>query len=311
MSFYTRFDTICGVNTPYLIQIKTEDGLTLPGLLYEAKDSQKALVHLHGNGSTSVFYSDDQHEILAQTLTRKGISFLTFNNRGAHYIKKLDIVKNSKKSRKRFGMAYEKIKECVYDIDGAIYFLKNRGYKEFYLIGESTGANKICVYNFYKPKNRVAKYILLGGADDTGIYYDELGEKRFFALLKQAKEKIKKRKGEEIIHELLPDEIFSYQGFYNIANPDSDYNVFPFLEALGKAKLSKRPLFRYYESITKPTLVVYGEKDQYAWGDVSRVVEILRKQKSEFTYKIIKDADHSFSKHQKQLAEVVCNWIKK
>jgi pimeloyl-ACP methyl ester carboxylesterase len=299
------------MQNPKLVQIQTEDGLILPGLLYEAPKSEKVAVHLHGNGSTSVFYSDDQRGILAQALIEEGISFLLFNNRGAHYIKKLDIIARGKKTQKRFGTAYEKIKECVYDIDGAVDFLKNRGYREFYLIGESTGSNKICVYNFYKPNNRVAKYILLGGADDVGIYYDGLGKKRFSTLLKQSKEKIRKGEGEEVIHELLPDKIFSYKGFYDIANPDGNYNVFPFLEALGKANLSKRPLFRYYKSITKPTLVVYGEKDQYAWGDVPRVVEIMRKQKPEFTYKIIKDADHSFSEHQKQLAEVVCTWIKK
>lgn len=297
------------MQNPKLVQIKTEDGLILPGLLYEAPRSKKVAIHLHGNGSSSVFYNDDGRDEQAKALSKKGISFLLFNNRGAHLIKKLDVIKKNKKERKRFGMAYEKIKDCIKDIDGAINYLEKLGYKEFYLIGESTGANKICVYHYYKPKNKISKYILLSGGDDTGIYYDIFGKKKFFELLKESKEKIKKKKGEEIIKELLPDDIFSYIGFYDIANPDGDYNCFPFLEVIKTIRLSKKPLFRYFKFVNKPTLVIYGEKDEYTYGNVSRIIEILREQKPEFEYKIIKGADHGFSEHQRELSKIMSNWL--
>jgi len=296
------------MQNPKVVQIKTKDGLILPGLLHEAPRSKKAAIHLHGNGSISVFYHDDQRDEQVKALREKGISFLLFNNRGAHYIKKLDVVKKGKTEGKRFGTAYERIKECIQDIDGAIHSLEKLGYKEFYLVGESTGANKICVYHYYKPNNKVSRYILLGGADDTGIYYDMLGKTKFSKLLKTSKEKIKQEKGEEIIPQLLPA-IFSYIGFYDIANPDGDYNVFPFSEVIKKLKLSRKPLFRHFKSLNKLTLVIYGEKDEYAWGDVPRVVDILKKQKPELQYKIIKEADHSFSKKQKELSKVMANWL--
>ncbi len=294
---------------PELIQIKTKDGPVLPGLLYKAAPGKKIAIHLHGNGSSSAFYYDDQRDEQVSALNKKGISFFLFNNRGAHYIKKLDVIIRGKRERKRFGMAYEKIKDCIKDIDGAISHLEKLGYKEFYLIGESTGANKIAVYHYYKKDNKVSKYILLGAGDDTGIYYDILGKKRFLKLLKESKEKIKKGKGEEIIKELLPDIIFSYIGFYDIANPDGDYNAFPFLESMKNFRLSKKPLFRHFKSINKPTLVVYGEEDEYAWGDVPKVVDILKKQKPEFDYRIIKGADHGFSQHQKELSRLISKWL--
>jgi len=295
---------------PELIQIETQDGPILPGLLYRAPGSKKVAIQLHGNGSTSVFYYDDQRDEQAKALNKKGISFLLFNNRGAHYIKKLDVLKRGKKQRKRFGMAYEKIKDCTKDIDGAIDCLEKLGYREFYLIGESTGANKIAVYHHYKKlNNKVSKYILLGAGDDTGIYYDIFGKKKFFKLLKESKEKIKKGKGEEIIKELLPDFIFSYIGFYDIANPDGDYNTFPFLETMKNLKLSKKPLFRYFKSINKPTLVIYGEEDEYAWGNVPKIIGILKERKPEFDYRIIKGADHSFSQKQKSLSKTISNWL--
>ena len=298
------------MKNPTLVQINTEDGLTLPGLFYEANNSKKAAIFLHGNGSSSVFYSDDLKGEQATALVNKGISCLLFNNRGAHLIKKLNVQdKNGKEKRKRFGMAYEKIKDCIKDIDGAINFLESKGYKEFYLIGESTGANKICVYNYYKPRNKVSKYILLGGGDDTGIYYNELGKKRFYKLLKESRDKIRRKKGDDLICELLPNEIFSYKGFFDIANPDGDYNCFPFLEGLKNIRLSQKKLFRYFKSINKPSLVIYGEKDEYAWGDVPKIVDILKEQKPNFDYIIINNADHGCSEHQNELSKVISEWL--
>ncbi|MBI1961538.1 MAG: alpha/beta hydrolase [Parcubacteria group bacterium] len=294
---------------PIVVQVKTTDGLTLPGILYKAKRSKKVAIHLHGNGSSSVFYYDDRQDELVKALARRGISLLLFNNRGAHYVKHLNVVKKGRSTRKRFGMAYEKIKDCIPDIDGAISFLRKHGFRTFYLIGESTGANKICVYHYYKPRNKVSKYVLLAGGDDTGIYYDMLGNAMFRKLLRAAKQKIKQRKGGEIIKELLPDVIFSYQGFYDIANPDGDYNVFPFLEVIKKLKLSKKPLFRHYRSLTKPTLVLYGGKDEHAWGSVSRVMRLLKERKPNFEYGIIPGADHSFTEHQTELAKRIAQWL--
>lgn len=297
------------MNKPEFVEFQTKDGLTLPGLLYQGKEDKAVVIYLHGNGSSSVFYDETENQILSSALTKKSISILYFNNRGAHIIKKLYVRRGRKEERKRFGMAYEKIKECILDIDAAIAFLKKQGYRKFYLAGASTGANKICVYNFYKPKSDVEKYILLCGGDDTGIYYHTLGKSKFWKLLAEAKRKIKAKRGEEIIKEMLPDEFFSYIGFFDIANPDGDYNVFPFYEILHKEKLSTKPLFRHFKSIRKPALVVYGDKDEYAWGDVPKIVEILKRYQPKLAYRIIKGADHGFKNREKELAEMVANWL--
>lgn len=295
--------------TPQFIEFQTKDGLTLPGLLYRGKKDKAVVIYLHGNGSSSIFYDETKNRVLASALARKNISTLYFNNRGAHLIKKLNVRRGKKEERKRFGMAYEKIKECVADLDGAIAFLQKQGYRKFYLVGASTGANKICVYNFYRPKNDVEKYVLLGGADDTGIYYRMLGKSKFWKLLSQARRKIKAKSGEEIIKEMLPDTIFSYIGFFDIANPDGDYNVFPFHEVLRKERLSKKPLFRYFKSIRKPTLVVYGDNDEYAGGDVPKIIEILKRYQPRLDYHIIKGADHGFKDREKQLADIIAHWL--
>lgn len=295
---------------PKFVDFKTSDGLTLPGLLYEADGSKKVVIYLHGNGSSSVFYDEKEYRDLPEALSKKGISILKFNNRGANIIKKFTIEKNGNEERVPFGMAYEKIKDCVFDIDGAVKFLQKLGYEEFYLAGASTGANKICVYDHYKPKNIFKKYVLICGGDDTGIYYNLLGDKKFFKILNKAKEKIEKNEGLEIAPEVLPiGEVFSYQGFYDIANPDGDYNCFPFSEAFGKAKISTKPLFRYFEGIKKPSIIIYGEKDEYSWGDIIKVVTALKKYQPNFEYEVINGADHRFTGKQKDLAKTIIDWL--
>jgi len=294
-----------------IVHIKTKDGLTLPGILFTAPNSKKAIIHLHGNGGSSIFYSYPHKQDFIDTFLDSGVSVLMFNNRGAQIIKSFSIEKSEEKvERKRYGMAYEKIKECVYDIDAAISYLEEKEYKEFYLTGHSTGANKICVYDHYRKNNKISKYILLAGGDDTGLYYYSFGKEKFTRLLRESRQKIKQSKGEDIICELLPSDIFSYQGFFDIANPDGDYNTFPFLEAMNKAKLSTKPLFRYYKSIKKPTLVIYGDKDEYQYGDVPKVLGILKSQKPDFSYHLIKDADHGFEGKQKELAVIISKWLK-
>jgi dienelactone hydrolase len=298
------------MQTPKFVDFETSDGLTLPGLLYESKGSKKVVIYLHGNGSSSIFYGSKKYQDLPEALDEKGISILNFNNRGANVIKKLDMKRGSKIERKYFGAAYEKIKECVEDIDGAVKFLQKLGYKEFYLAGASTGANKICVYDHYKPKNVFKKYILICGGDDTGIYYSIIGNKKFFQFLDVAKDKIKKGKGEELIKDLISfDEVFSYQGFYDIANPDGDYNCFPYSEAFKGVKISKKPLFRYFKGIKKDSIVIYGEKDEYSWGDINKVIETLKKYQPSFKYNVIEGADHGFTGKQRGLAKVVADWL--
>ncbi|MEK7550466.1 MAG: hypothetical protein AAB535_01665 [Patescibacteria group bacterium] len=111
------------LSEPRFIEFATEDGLTLPGLLYEVKGSKKVVIYLHGNGSSSIFYDESEHRDMPEQLSQKGISFLMFNNRGAHIIKKLNVKNGNEVEREKFGCAYEKIKECVLDVDGAVEFL--------------------------------------------------------------------------------------------------------------------------------------------------------------------------------------------
>lgn len=291
---------------PEFVQLQTSDSLTLPGLLYAAAGSSKIALFLHGNGTSCVFYT--KHNEVVESLATAGISSLLFNNRGAHMIHSNKRVEQGTLVRVPSGMSHELIAECVNDIDCAIDFAKSRGYEEIILIGSSTGANKICVYDHYKPDNIVSHYMLLAGGDDAGIYYQTLGEARFHHMLGVAKRLIESGESGRILTELVDEGmIFSAAAFYDIANPDGDYNCFPFLEHQTGVKLSTaRPLFDYFSHISKPTTVIYGQLDEYCGeGGGSSAVQILKAIQPTFGYEVVEGADHGFYEHEKELARAI------
>src|SRR5439155_1191896 len=67
----------------------------------------------------------------------------------------------------------------------------------------------------------------------------------------------------------------SWRSFYDMANPNGDYNVFPFYEVMAGLRLGTRLRFRHVRAIRKPSLYVYGDRDEFSYGDVPRCASIL------------------------------------
>src|SRR3989338_5654713 len=88
----------------------TTDNLKLPGLLYEPiMKTDSVMIYLHGNGSSSIFYDYEEMEAYGKVLTNNNSAFFPFNNRGAHWIKKLNRIVGAEKERVPYGMTYELI----------------------------------------------------------------------------------------------------------------------------------------------------------------------------------------------------------
>ncbi|HYI08697.1 MAG TPA: alpha/beta fold hydrolase [Thermoanaerobaculia bacterium] len=287
-----------------IVRFETRDGVPLSGALFEPRRATKrAAIFLHGNGGASVFESGRTNK-LARVFTKAGVAWFPFNNRGAHLARRAGPGLG--------GMAYEVIRDCVPDLDAAIRELRRRGYRDLTLIGHSTGANKVAVYDHYKPRNFVKRYVLLAGGDDTGLLYDQLGPRRFAAALQKARTMIRAKRGEELAPPAVSQLPMSWRSFHDMANPDGDYNVFPFLEVLRGVRLSRKPRFRHVRGIRKPTLVLYGDSDPYLYGDVSRCVGILAealRAKPNFELAIMGEADHGFGGREGELGRVIVDWI--
>ena len=104
-----------------LVRFDAAGGVSLAGVLYEPKRSSKrAVIWLHGMGG-SVFESR-RTNLLAEVFVGKGIAFFPFNNRGSGIVRRAGDGLG--------GAAFERIRDCVADIDGAIRELWRRGYRD-------------------------------------------------------------------------------------------------------------------------------------------------------------------------------------
>ena len=285
-----------------LVKFPAGDGVELAGLLYEPRRrTNRAAIVIHGMGGS---FEPDRSNSFARACSDAGIAFFPFNNRGSYLIRRL--------GGGIAGMAHELIRDCVPDIDGAVRELRRRGYRDLTLIGHSTGANKIAVYDSRKNRNFFKRYVLLAGGDDTGLMYEPLGPRRFASALEKARAMIREKRGDELVPPSITTITLSWRSFYDMCNPNGDYNVFPFLEALRGIRLSRRPLFRHVRAIRKPSFVIYGDQDETCYGDVPACVAALANAigpKPNFELAIMKDANHSFSGRQEELAQLIVRWM--
>lgn len=289
-----------------LVRFEATDGIPLAGLLFEPKRATtRVAIFLHGTGGSSIFEAKRTNG-LAAALTDAGIAYFPFNNRGAHVMRRMGDVLG--------GCAFERIRDCVHDIDGAVRELRRRSYRDITLIGHSTGANKIAVYDHYKPRNSIKRYVLLGGGDDTGMLYEQLGARRFAAALTKARTLIAAKRGDELVPAAISKLPMSWRAFYDMANPDGDYNVFPFLEVMRGIRLSRSTRFRYVRAIRKPALFLYGERDEYCIDSASQTLAALDAAlgaKPNVELAIMADADHGFSGREEELAQVIVQWMER
>ena len=282
-----------------LITFEATDHVVLHGLLYEPeRRTRRAAVWLHGSGGASVFDTSRTNK-LAREFVSRGVAFFPFNNRGAH------VTRTIRRGKKRIdaGSGHEIIHECVPDIDSAVRELRARGYRELYLIGHSTGANKIAVYDHDKKRSPFRKYVLLAGGDDTGLLYAQLGPRRFASMLRRARERRRS-------HEMSPLPNLSWRALYDVINPDGDYNVFPFLEVMHGIRLGRRPRFRFIRGIRKPALAIYGDRDEFSFDDAPRCAAILAENSGpNFEIVVMADADHGFGGREEELGRVMAEWL--
>lgn len=305
------------MNLEFLSVLAT-DKVVLPALLYTPdKQTNKAAVWLHGMGDNGSLYNPQRMNTLGETLAEADIAFLALNNRGAHNAKRLKIADDAIPDEDRSyqgGTFYEMIAYSVKDIDGAAQLLKERGFTELYLIGHSTGANKICVYHAKAAKHEFAKYVLAAPGDDTGIFFTQLGEKKYWQALKYAAGKLE-TDPLKTMPKYTGMHPFSVQSAWDILNPDGDYNTFPYYEAVNE-RLGSKPLFREYQSIDRKTLVIIGEYDEFmatAGGPQGALDLFMKhtpsKRLKETDFLILPDADHSFHDLEDAFAAQVTEWL--
>ena len=126
-----------------LIDFKTIDGVINNGFLMK-NNSKKILIATHGM-SSNCFKTREM--VIAKEISKIGIDFLGYNNRGSELVKYINKNIDNNEIKCISGTSYEDPLEGYWDIKGAIQKVIELGYTEIYLQGHSLGSTKL-VYTY-------------------------------------------------------------------------------------------------------------------------------------------------------------------
>ncbi|TSC76783.1 MAG: hypothetical protein G01um101433_672 [Parcubacteria group bacterium Gr01-1014_33] len=280
-----------------LTKIKTRDGIWLDGIYISPPRKDKTcLIWIHGLTST-FYFSQTLIQEISSRCQKLGIGYFKFNTRGH------DLVCRGQKEGLLLGTVFEKFEDCVYDIDAMIQSAGMQGYENIILAGHSTGANKALYYLYKTKKRNVKGLILLGSANDAVAEIQRIGEKEFEKTSRLAKNLYKKDSSSLFkSHGYL----YSARRYLSLYTPGSREDVFPYY--------SPDTQWKELRSIKIPVAVIIGSHDECLDRPAKKFVSIFQKnatQAKSFSGIIIKGADHSFRKKEKELAGAIMHWIGK
>ena len=207
-----------------LHRIVTSDSIELVGLLYEPEETtSKILVHVHGMAGN--FYENSFLDAIADTLTKNGIAFFAFNNRGCELMKDLTKFVDGKKTIVRIGNAYEKFEDSSVDIAAAIDFVSSKGFSNIHLSSHSLGAPKVAYYVANGNDKRLLSVIFLSPADMVGL----IGmDKNYEEDNRMARQMVVEGRGDKLLPNLVlwDESPLSAKTYVSLGGRDSNVAIF-------------------------------------------------------------------------------------
>ena len=248
------------------------------------------------------FYENRFLDTLAKTYTNKGISFLTFNNRGTNFISEL--LKGNE--FEIIGGCYEKFIDCLLDIEGAINYAKEKGYKDIILEGHSYGCNKVIYYYDKKKDESIKKIVLLAPCDIPQECIKYLSEEEYEIAKRESTRLVSEGKKNELIDfSVNANGKISAGTYYQDFLPHGENDFIRYVDGVnGKSEI--------LNSIDIPVLVIFGDIDECVLTqDIETVKGYLNKNIKNCDIQIIEDADHSYTDKYEELGEIIKEKIKK
>lgn len=280
-------------NIDFIDNAYTEDGLRLPMIHFNTHKKDICVIFVHGMCQTII---DNYFAVVCgNLLSKNNIGFIYAHNRG-HSIENDILMKDG--TYERYGCMYEIFEDCVYDIDLAISEAKQLGYKRFILMGHSYGCNKVIYYN-YKNKTDILGIILASAPDMVGLQLYR--QQDYNELIKEAKENIEKGDSTKLLSNIIEDYMYMSSGtYYNWFNSESNLDNLPIM--------GNSENWIQLENIQVPLLTFSGDKetDNYLHLDI---LKEKAKNCKNFEYKIIDDADHFYHNKEKEISNLIYNWI--
>lgn len=278
-----------------LIRIKSIDNIEMVGILYEPEEKNtKIVIHVHGLCGN--FYENRFIDILAKTYTDKGYSFLTFNNRGTNFISEL--LKNN--DFEIVGGCYEKFIDCLLDIDGAMKFVKQKGYTEVILEGHSYGCNKVIYYYSKKKDENINKIVLLAPCDIPQESKKFLSKEEYEKAKLESTRLVNEGKGKELIDfSVNANGVISASTYYNDFLPNGENDFIRYIDGINEKS-------EILNNIEIPVLVIFGDIDECVLTqDIETVKGYLNNNIKNCNIKIIEGADHSYTDKYEELGKII------
>lgn len=287
----------------YLTEIKTTDHLLHQGIFYRGK-KRGLCAFLWVHGLMGKFYGNLKlYEAFARACDKYGYGFAAFNNRGHDVVSGIKKVDRTKKSGFKYlsaGAGYERFKDCIYDIDAGIRFLRAQKYEKIILVGHSTGANKVCYYASQKKNPRVLGVVLAGAVSDRLV--NPFGDRRIKQKLAEMQKLVRRGKGNQLV---LSDHFppMTPRRFSSLYTPHSTEDTFDYGDS--------SPKFSYFAKIKKPLLVVIGSDDEYLGQPIDKVKQVFaaHAHSKHYQFKAIPKANHGFAGKEKEFVTAIVNWV--
>ena len=261
-----------------LVRIKTEDGISLTGLLYQPQQGEirAGLVMVHGYGGN--FYTDVM-SFLPQSLAARGMAALAINMRDHD-----------------LGPKRDRFEESRLDIAAAVNELARRGIRPIFLYGHSMGTNRVLYYLAATGDPRVAGAILTGPPGNLFEWNARVfGREAASRVLLEAQELVAAGRGDQwMVVDLGPlgKALYSANHVVSLRGPSS---------------LSDP--FRNIAQVTRPILIVHGLADRLADPAVADELRRHAPAAEQVTVILIPGAEHSFRDHEKPLEEAIYTWL--
>ena len=264
---------------------KTADNERLHGALLTPPDGATDLGLIFVHGVAMNFYLPPLFSF-GQGLAQRGYHSFVINTRGHDWIARAGNL------QKFGGSAYENLEDCVADLDAAIEFLKERGYRRFVLIGHSLGAIKSIIYQGTQQRADIASIVSCSAPKQ---FYSERVERypEFRELIATAEEMVAAGKSEELM--MVPVGV----------NPGL-FTARTHLNKYGRDDANDcRP---HAKNVGCPVLAIAGCAEQPLFHDYAR--EIVAAAGGRSKYQRVDGANHFYNRHTPQMVEVIGQWLK-
>jgi len=283
------------------ITTKTEDGIEFTGMLFEAVNSNKLILHIHGMSGD--MYTNSYYPAMHSYYPQNGWSFLVVEHRGTHSITQF----NTDNGIRNIGNSYEIFEDSVYDIKAWIAKAQKLGYEEIWLQSHSLGPSKVTYYMNIVQDNPVNGLIWLSPSDMIGLVNDPEGKKDHEICIKEAKELVNSNKGNQLLsHDLWGSMRLSANTYINFFGEQTNTAIFNYgNESLGWEKV---------KSIRVPVIAFTGTKDDgiVPVMDAHKAMTLLEGKLINSPRKktvVYENADHDFEGFGDKIVNEVINFI--